>query len=277
MNKEKFPLDFLIMGTMKSGTSSLSSILRTHPVLGIPKHEVHYFDVNLHKGATWYRSLFEAERTENTRLFGEKTPNYSWSEDYLIELQKLAPKVKLIWVFRNPAERTYSHYNHNLRAGRENLSFEKALELEKERIEIDAHYGYRDVSSYATHVQRALRYFPIEQMHFITLESFRANPEVELKAIFDFLGIEASEAMTEYAHSHKTLIPKYPTIRYFVRQQLGYQSRIWNFYHARIMPKEPMLQPARLSQEMRRRLLEELTDEISNLSKLTGLDTSVWK
>lgn len=277
MKTDIFPLDFLILGTMKSGTSSLSTILHTHPSLGIPTNEVHFFDLHFSKGKEWYKAILEAERNDETLFIGEKTPNYTWDEKYLAELKKLVPNVKLIWIFRNPAERAYSHFNHNLSAGRENLSFEKALNSEAERVKIDSHYGYWNTSAYATHVKRALRYFPIEQMHFLTLESFKSNTKIEITKIFQFLCVDPSLATIEYAHSHKTRIPRYPLFRYNTRKWLGYESRLWNLYYGRIMPREPEIIPKKLHADHRRKLLESFANEISELSKITGLDTSVWK
>lgn len=276
MNTDKFPLDFLILGTMKSGTSSLSTILRTHSSLGIPENEVHYFDLHFSKGKEWYRSILEAERSSKTIFLGEKTPNYTWDEKYLKELKKLAPNIKLIWIFRNPAERAYSHYNHNLRAGRENLSFEKALKSEDRRKNIDSHYGYWSVSAYATHVKRALKYFPIIQMHFLTFESFQSNTKIELTKIYQFLSVDPSSAGIHYAHAHKTRIPKYPLIRYKARKWLGFGSRLWNFYYGRVRPKEPEILPEKLPPAQKNKLLESFENEISELREITGLDTSVW-
>lgn len=277
MNTDKFPLDFLILGTMKSGTSSLSTILQTHPALGIPTNEVHYFDLHFSKGKEWYRAILEAERSEETILLGEKTPNYTWDEKYLTELQKLTPNVKLIWIFRNPAERAYSHFNHNLHAGRENLSFEEALHTEAKRVKTDSHYGYRSTSAYATHVKRALKYFPIEQMHFLTLESFKTNTKEEITKIFKFLSVDPSIAASDYAHSHKTQIPRYPLLRYNARKWLGYESRLWNLYYSKFMPKEPQIIPKKLHPDQREKLMEGFANEISELTEITGLDTSVWK
>ena len=48
-------------------------------------------------------------------------------------MKEILPGVKLIVILRNPVDRAYSHYHHELRKNRESLSFEKAIELEKER------------------------------------------------------------------------------------------------------------------------------------------------
>ena len=38
--------DFIIGGAPKCGTSSLHFILEAHPRIRIPKHEIHFFDVD---------------------------------------------------------------------------------------------------------------------------------------------------------------------------------------------------------------------------------------
>ncbi len=45
------------------------------------------------------------------------------------------PDVKLIALLRNPVDRTYSHYQHKVRVGKETLSFQEALEQEPIRLQ----------------------------------------------------------------------------------------------------------------------------------------------
>ena len=53
--------DFLIVGAMKSGTTSLFSYLVQHPGIVPPRvKEVHFFDIprNFRRGEAWYRAHF---------------------------------------------------------------------------------------------------------------------------------------------------------------------------------------------------------------------------
>ena len=51
--------DFIIIGTVRSGTTSLYSNICQHPcVLPAAYDELGFFDSNFHLGLNWYRSLF---------------------------------------------------------------------------------------------------------------------------------------------------------------------------------------------------------------------------
>ena len=79
--------DFIIIGSAKSGTTSLYDYLLEHPLIYMsnPK-EPCFFDENVawDKGVAWYSSLFSG--AENDQICGEASTNYTrW------------PQVK--WVF----------------------------------------------------------------------------------------------------------------------------------------------------------------------------------
>ena len=46
----------------------------------------------------------------------------------------MLPDAKLIICLRNPVDRAYSHYHHNIRLGVEHLSFDEAIDKEDERL-----------------------------------------------------------------------------------------------------------------------------------------------
>ena len=55
--------DFLIIGTAKSGTTTLHGWLSEHPfVEPAVKKEVHFFDYDYYRGVDWYRSHFPTEQ-----------------------------------------------------------------------------------------------------------------------------------------------------------------------------------------------------------------------
>ncbi|HUQ00163.1 MAG TPA: hypothetical protein VM093_06855, partial [Aeromicrobium sp.] len=62
--------DFIIIGAMKSGTTSLFTYLSQHPqLIAASRKEVHYFDGGLNpakdnyaKGTAWYREHFPRKR-----------------------------------------------------------------------------------------------------------------------------------------------------------------------------------------------------------------------
>src|SRR5207248_7599894 len=108
--------DFLIIGTAKSGTTTLHGWVSEHPfVVPAVTKEVHFFDYEFYRGFDWYRSHFPlaSAREEHVRehgrpfLTGEASPTYishQWAPDRIAEA---LPDVKLIVAFRNPIDRAY--------------------------------------------------------------------------------------------------------------------------------------------------------------------------
>lgn len=135
--------DFVIVGAQKAGTTSLYKYLTTHPqVLGASRKELHFFDVAYHRGSAWYRSHFPrrrardalADRLGRPVITGESSPYYLFHPHAPRRLAEHVPDTKLIVLLRDPVTRAYSHYRHQVRRGRETLTFEEAIEREPERL-----------------------------------------------------------------------------------------------------------------------------------------------
>ena len=137
MNKIQTP-NFVIVGIMKSGTTSLADLLSANEQIFIPEKELHFFDnYGGHKdrwslGLSWYKKQFL--NASSAQLIGEKTPTYSYLNDVPKRIFETLPNVKLIWIFRNPINRTYSNYWHAVISGIENKSFNYAINNESKRI-----------------------------------------------------------------------------------------------------------------------------------------------
>lgn len=60
----------------------------------------------------WFLSLFK----NYSQLTGEVTPSYAiLNEDDIRRMYNIAPQAKLILMLRNPIDRAWSHYRHNIR------------------------------------------------------------------------------------------------------------------------------------------------------------------
>jgi len=134
--------DFIIIGAMKSGTTSLYNYICEHPcVLPAAYDEIGFFDSNFHLGLNWYRSFFPTKKQIDTvkqkqgiGITGEDTPFYFWNKDACDRIQKLLPDIKLILILRNPIDRAFSEYNNVLRERNINLSFEEYIKSDLENI-----------------------------------------------------------------------------------------------------------------------------------------------
>jgi hypothetical protein len=130
--------DFLIIGAQKCGTTFLYQLLVQHPrVKPSFAKEVHYFDLNFRKGDDWYRSHFPLQ-TRNIRKYitGEASPYYLFHPHAPRRASAVVPDAKLVVLLRNPVDRAYSHYQHQVKRVTEGqtpetLPFEEAIEVEK--------------------------------------------------------------------------------------------------------------------------------------------------
>ncbi len=179
--------NFLIIGAMKSGTTSLYSYLRTHPDIFMPTNKEPGFFSNepvWNKGIIWYESLFAG--SENQKARGEASVNYTkhpYYENVPSRIQSLCQDVKLIYILRSPVERIYSHYLHNVYAAIESLPFEQAIE--KRPLYIQA-------SQYYFQIEQYLDFFPRDNLLILILDDMKSNPLGTVKQVFNFIGVDNS-------------------------------------------------------------------------------------
>ena len=137
--------DFLIIGTQRGGTTSLYNYLVEHPGIGAASiKEVHFFDTpHFKQGLAWYRGHFPSafqryyvERSlKHGFVTGEASPYYLFHPHAPKRVAGLMPQMKLIVMLRNPVDRAYSHYHHEVAGGHEKLAtFEEAIACEDERL-----------------------------------------------------------------------------------------------------------------------------------------------
>jgi hypothetical protein len=206
--------DFLIIGAQKAATTALYAYLRWHPgITGPTWKEVSYFDRHYAQGEKWYRANFPAQPRQP--LVGEASPSYLFHPLAPERVAALIPSARLIAVLRNPVDRAFSHYQHEVALGREPLSFEEALDREDERMrgEIDRmvddpsyfshawwNYTYVARGRYAEQLERWLAVFPREQLLVLVSEELLENPADTYARALDFLGAAPHE------------LPSYPRI-----------------------------------------------------------------
>src|SRR4051812_20619515 len=117
---------FVILGTMRGGTTSLVRYLGEHPdVYVAPQKEVHFFDEHFELGVEWYEAQFEGRG--DARQFGEGTPAYLYGDIAMQRLKQILPETRLIVSVREPVERAYSHYWHQRARGYETKEFVDAI------------------------------------------------------------------------------------------------------------------------------------------------------
>ena len=221
-------IEFIIVGVMKSGTTTLANYLFLHPQIAIPECEVGYFaNDKYQKGKEWYESFISKYITPQTKIAGEKTP-YSYLSYTAERIYQYNPEMKLIWILRNPVDRAYSNYTNDLFNIDEWRSFEECIKRENKR---SYHNRYLEKGKYFAQITTFLQYFKKEQMHFIIFEEFINNLQQELDKISEFLKVEKINFSSgKQIEEKKSYSPKYnPAILFFYRKLLGNKGKIWDY------------------------------------------------
>src|SRR5919197_2030341 len=195
--------DFLILGAQKAGTTALFAYLRWHPgVTGPAFKEVSFFDRHYVHGERWYRAHMPLRRG---RIVGEASPSYLFHPLAPERVARMLPKARLIALLRNPVERAFSHYQHEVAFGREELSFEDALVREDERMEGELERMLRDPAyfspawwmytyvargRYAEQLERWFAADPREQLLVLLTDDLAADTAGTYRQVLEFLGVE---------------------------------------------------------------------------------------
>jgi hypothetical protein len=233
--------DYLLIGAQKAGTTSLHRYLAEHPaILTASVKEVRYFNRFYERGESWYRAHFPLElraRAVRRRLdvepaVGEASAVYLFDPRVPERVHALDPAMRLIAVLRDPVERAYSHYQMEVRWGREPLPIHEALDREAAELPgllehalahpLDTSDGgfprsYVGRGRYAEQLERWLSFFPRDQLLVLTSDELLEDPAEVVARVAAFLGIP------EYRAGHYPLegVRPYPAMPGEIRQRLA--------------------------------------------------------
>ena len=186
--------NFLLIGAMRSGTTSLFAHLAAHPdVFPASEKELRFFDLYHERGMAWYESRFAGG--EGKAAIGEASQTYMYDPDALRRMAAALPKARLIAILRDPVDRAYSHYWLNRARGREDLGFPEAVEAEKARLRhasgSDAYfYSYIDRGRYRAQLERVCSYYDRTSLHVLLFDDLRDAPSDAYAQVCRFLGID---------------------------------------------------------------------------------------
>lgn len=203
--------DFLIIGEMKSGTSSLFHYLTRHSMIVPPvRKEIHFFTVGYPKGLGWYRAHFPLKRRLGEgAVTGEGCPDYLFAPGACERIQQSMPNARLIVLLRDPVQRAVSHYHHEVKMGREYLPLFEGLKAEEDRIadsniddqeglETYLHASYKRRGCYADHLARLFSIFDKEQVLILGNNELLRNPKVVTNQVFEFLSLDKMSDVIDF-------------------------------------------------------------------------------
>lgn len=179
--------DFLIIGAMKSGTTTLFRWLGQHRQVSVPDcKEPDFFsdDWRWRRGLDWYQSAFQA--VPPGHVTGEASASYTdpcRSRMAADRIRETLPDVRLLYVVRHPLERLRSHFRHEVQRGREHRAFQTAIS--------SPHNPYVSYSLYLTCLRPYLEAFPREALRVVRFEDL-VDGEDTWAAVLAHLGLSAS-------------------------------------------------------------------------------------
>ena len=178
--------NFLVIGAMKAGTTSLYHYLRAHPEVFMPKlKEVDFFteELNWGKGWSWYHRQF-AGVEPGVKAIGEASTSYTKYPRYGGTAERIAknlPGARLVYVVRDPFERIRSHYQHNVTLGEESRDLDDAIHTNP---------NYVDYTRYSTQLERYADHFPRDRMLVITSDELRHKRRETVHRVYEFLDVD---------------------------------------------------------------------------------------
>ncbi len=194
--------DFLILGGVKCGTTSLFRYLKEHPNIRFPQNkELFFFNKAFEKstynnGIEWYLKQFPKKRPAGDFfLTGEASAGYFARADPK-EISSYFPNIKLIILLRNPVDRALSHYKMSLRNRNINGhgSIEKTfttnmINFKNTTIPLWDPYIYSGV--YVSLIRSWRESYPDDQILIICSEELFATPSKVVNDVFAFLELPA--------------------------------------------------------------------------------------
>jgi sulfotransferase family protein len=175
--------DFVIIGAMKSATTTLHAQLARQPgiVMSDPK-EPNFFsdDEQWARGLEWYASLFAGAGPDD--LAGESSTHYTKLPTHPRAVERmrehLGPDVKLVYVMRQPIERLLSQYVHE-------VSQRKMPPIDRAVDEVP---GLVDYGRYSLQLEPYLRTFGPGNVLPVFFDRLSQHPQAELERVARFLG-----------------------------------------------------------------------------------------
>lgn len=177
--------DFLIIGAMKCGTSTLQNQLAAQNgvFMTTPKEPNFFSDDPVYaKGLGWYSALFDGAAPGD--LKGEASTHYTKLPTYpqtLARMQQVVTAPKLIYMIRNPMQRAVSHYIHEWTEARMGHDPLEAFANHSELV---------DYGRYAMQIAPFVDAYGLEAIHLTSLEQIKSDPHGEFAVIAAHLGLE---------------------------------------------------------------------------------------
>jgi hypothetical protein len=275
--------NFLVIGDVKAGTTSLHSYLSQHPQIYMPRErkELRYFaydyenPYHVRAKSTVVRTLDEYlahfAGAGDKKAIGEASPNYLRSPGAAARIRKQLPDARLIVSLRNPADRLHSLYQMHYRAGSISAPLDEYA-FAHEATRIKGNFYWADLKRY-------FELFDRKQIMVILFDELKEDSQGVAEKLYEFLGLE-SDFVPHLEPQNTGGIPRNVQLYSLliraknVAKSVGtpppYLRRAWSQF------RDEALQRQELDITIRRKILEVCTDDILMTQELIGRDLSRW-
>ncbi len=271
--------DFIIIGAMKAGTTTLYRYLDDHPEVGMSRlKETDFFieSKNYGKGLDWYSGQFEPGK----RLYGEASPNYTKSRDFKGVPELMArhcPNAKLLYLVRDPVDRFVSQYNHAWLVNHFRETPEQMAGGHEWEHTLDASRYHRQLEAFLAH-------YPLDRIEIVDFDELTKAPATALGRIGAYLGVEnLRPGLSERVENSRESVAATPSL-FFHARRLGVTELVRPLVPAAAERKlKAMLangrkrKPPRFPDALRARLAEELKDDTDAFRALVGRPFGHWR
>jgi hypothetical protein len=203
------PLDFIVIGAQKAGTTSFNKYIQSHPQIFLPLSKDDNFfcsDSKYERGWDQYtESLFDEQAEKQAA--GKVTAYYTgYTMSAPQRIYETMPDVKLIALLRNPIERAFSHHRMQVRRNAESRTFGEAVDeltsngaVEKGRrcrlpdypsSQVAERWCYLVWGEYGRIISTYLKYFESDQVLVIYTSGLNNEPRNVLKRFFAYIDVD---------------------------------------------------------------------------------------
>ena len=276
--------NFIIIGGLKCGTTSIHHYLGLHPEIQMSKpKELNFFveEMNWDLGLDWYASRFD----DRFEVRGESSPHYTNLPRFhgvADRIHEHCPDARLLYMVRDPIKRILSHWVHATGAGYE------TRELVPTLSEPDSSYIQR--SLYWMQLQPYLERFDRSQIEIVTQEELQGEREATMRRAFRFAGVaedftseqfdrewEKSSAKQGDKYQLMEKLIKLPGFRSFDRNfdRLP-ESMRWIVEKVVHDPEKPPAPKPKLPDDLFETVRGRFGEDVAALQKFAGREFAGW-
>jgi hypothetical protein len=292
--------NFFIVGAAKAGTTSLANYLAQHPDIYIPEvKEPKYFsysdNIFPHNGPgdaaadskvvgdfDHYCGLFEPGAETLAR--GEASVDYLVFENVPRRIFDSVPDATIFIILRNPVDRAFSAYMHMVRDGRETLSFEEAINAERDRRHTNWEFFWRytEIGFYSEQLKRYLQVFGKDHVFVFFYDDFASDPINFCKTFFAILNVDTSFRPDVSEKHNVSGRPQVKVMHTFLNRKNVLKSFLKPFFsrNTRKYVQNKMtgfnLRKEAMKEETRKMLLSLYSDDILELEAILGRGLGHW-